>query len=735
MHPVAIFDFVTFLASITALVILVTGWKRSFKRDVTLLLFGLFAFNLFYSFCLFMEWSGITKALDPFEDFAGALVPMWWAFVVYALLKEIAGRDLREGEEKYRNILTSIEEGYYEVDLSGNLTFFNDSMRKIFGYPRDELLGMNDREYTTPESAKKMYQIFNRVYQTGEPARITDYEIIRKDGSTSILELSTSLMRDVKGEPVGFHGVTRDITDRKKSEKELQESEERYRNLFDNISDFIYTHDLEGRFISINRAAAQTLGYAPDELIGRPISDLMIPAEFRKAFKDEYLAQIKKQGFSNGVSLYLAKDGKGHYIEYRSKVLVEGLGRDPYVSGVGRDITERIEAKRELKRLEEQLQRAQKMEAIGTLAGGVAHDLNNILSGIVSYPDLLLMQIPEDSPLRKPILTMQNSGKRAAAIVQDLLTLARRGVATKEVVNLNDVINDYLKSPEHKKIISFHSGVEFKTSLGADLLNVSGSHVHLSKTIMNLCSNAAEAMPDGGKILISTENRYIDRPISGYDSVDEGDYITLEVSDTGVGISKEDIERIFEPFYTKKQMGRSGTGLGMAVVWGTVKDHNGYIDVQSEEGKGTTFTLYFPATREEIAKEKARLSLEDYTGKGESILVVDDVKDQREIAINMLTTLGYTADAVSSGEETVQYLKERRVDLVILDMIMDPGIDGLDTYKRIIEVHPGQKAIIAGGFSETYRVKEAQRLGAGVYIKKPYTLEKIAVAVKEELGK
>ena len=227
----------------------------------------------------------------------------------------------------------------------------------------------------------------------------------------------------------------------------------------------------------------------------------------------------------------------------------------------------------------------------------------------------------------------------------------------------------------------------------------------------------------------------IDRPVSGYDSVDEGDYIVLEVSDTGVGIAKQDMVRIFEPFYTKKQMGRSGTGLGMAVVWGTVKDHNGYIDVQSEEEKGTTFTLYFPATREELVKEKALFPLEDYMGKGESVLVVDDMKDQREIAVNMLDTLGYAADAVSSGEETIQYLKERIVDLIILDMIMDPGMDGLDTYKRIIQLHPGQKAIIASGFSETERVREAQRLGAGVYIKKPYTLEKIAVAVREELGK
>jgi len=375
------------------------------------------------------------------------------------------------------------------------------------------------------------------------------------------------------------------------------------------------------------------------------------------------------------------------------------------------------------------------MEAIGTLAGGVAHDLNNILSGIVSYPDLLLMQVPDDSPLRKPILTMQNSGKKAADIVQDLLTLARRGVVITDVVNLNDIISEYLKSPEYEKLKSYHPEVEVKADLEADLLNISGSSVHLAKTVMNLVSNAAEAITDGGEVFISTENRYIDRPISGYDSVKEGDYITLAVSDTGVGISPQDMDRIFEPFYTKKVMGKSGTGLGMAVVWGTIKDHKGYVDVQSTEGKGTTFTLHFPATRREIAKEKALLPLEDYIGKGESILVVDDVKEQREIAFNMLTALSYIADAISSGEEAVEYLKEQSVDLIVLDMIMDPGMDGLDTYKKILELHPGQKTIIASGFSETDRVKEAQRLGAGQYVKKPYTLEKIGLAVRTELDK
>ncbi len=399
------------------------------------------------------------------------------------------------------------------------------------------------------------------------------------------------------------------------------------------------------------------------------------------------------------------------------------------------EIDQRKRAEVERARLETSLQRAQKMEAIGTLAGGVAHDLNNILSGIVSYPELLLLDMPHDSPLRKPILTIQESGEKAATIVQDLLTLARRGVATTEIVNLNKIVNDYLTSPEYEKLKSYHSDVRVETNLEKNSLNISGSPVHLSKTVMNLVSNATEAIFGHGKVIISTENRYIDNPISGYDKVEEGDYATLMVSDTGVGISSEDIERIFEPFYTKKVMGRSGTGIGMAVVWGTVKDHNGYIDVHSVKGSGTTFTLFFPVTRQELAKDKAILSIKDYMGKGESILIIDDIKTQREIASGMLKKLGYKVTSVSSGEEAVEYLKKNSTDLLVLDMIMDPGIDGLETYKKIIKIHPGQKAIIASGFSETERVKEVQRLGAGSYVKKPYFIEKIGRAVRSELDR
>jgi len=312
------------------------------------------------------------------------------------------------------------------------------------------------------------------------------------------------------------------------------------------------------------------------------------------------------------------------------------------------------------------------MEALGTLAGGVAHDLNNILSGIVSYPDLLLLDLPKDSTLTKPIETIKKSGEKAAAIVQDLLTLSRRGAVVTEVVDLNEIVSEQLQSPEFKLLRSHHPLVRIESDLDFNLLPIKGSSIHLSKMVMNLFSNAAEAMPDGGLLRVSTKNRYIDRPVEGYDEVEEGDYVVLTVSDRGVGIRPEDMRRIFEPFYSKKVMGRSGTGLGMAVVWGAVKDHQGYIDLQSTEGKGATISVYLPATRLELPVAPDERTLEDLMGRGESILVVDDVAEQREIASRLLNRLGYAVTTASSGEEAVVQVKNDSPELVLLDMIMAP---------------------------------------------------------------
>jgi signal transduction histidine kinase len=423
----------------------------------------------------------------------------------------------------------------------------------------------------------------------------------------------------------------------------------------------------------------------------------------------------------------VCRDGGRKFVADHSTLQRDESGRVVSMTGSIKDISNQ-------KELEEKLHRAEKMEAICTLAGGVAHDLNNILSGLVSFPDLLLMSLPADSPLRKTALTIKKSGEKAAAIVNDLLTLARRGVPVTEIINLNVIINEFIQSPEFESLQALHGHVRLELQLDRELLNIAGSPVHLTKTIMNLVANAFESMPGGGEIRIITENRYVDKPVLGYDDVQEGDYVTVTVSDTGHGITPEDRERIFEPFYTKKVMGRSGTGLGLAVVWGTVKDHHGYIDVRSSQGKGASFILYFPVSRELLQnKVEEMFTVEQYRGTGESILVVDDVSEQRELATQMLAHMGYRVESAASGEEAVALLVGREFDLLVLDMIMTPGMDGLDTYKAVLGVRPQQKAIIASGYSETERVHEAQVLGAGQYLRKPYTLEKLVRAVRGEL--
>ncbi len=386
------------------------------------------------------------------------------------------------------------------------------------------------------------------------------------------------------------------------------------------------------------------------------------------------------------------------------------------------------------KRLEDQLARAQKMEAGGTLAGGVAHDLNNMLSGIVGYPEILIMDLPEDSPMRKMLTIMQTSGQKAAAIVQDMLTLTRRGISQTEVIDINSVVRDFISSPECKKILEYHSGVKVKTELGRELKAIEGSFVHLSKTLMNLISNAAEAMPAGGVIQVKTKNCKLEQTKIGYEHIPKGEYVVLTVSDEGQGIDEKDLNKIFDPFFTKKKMGRSGTGLGMTVVWGTVKDLNGFVDVNSVAGVGTVFEFYLPSTMKRLAEVEKAIAVHTLMGD-EHIVIVDDVLEQREIGRSILKKLGYSVTALASGAEAITYFKNNRADLILLDMIMDPGIDGLETFKALNQIMPDQKVIMVSGYSENERVLEAMRIGAVELVKKPYSLEQIGIAVRKALDK
>jgi PAS domain S-box-containing protein len=489
----------------------------------------------------------------------------------------------------------------------------------------------------------------------------------------------------------------------------------------DHMGDAALWMDASGHIVNVNHAAGEALGVTPETLLAMTIEDIdpsLNPERWAALW-----AKVRQRTAVTFESTHLKKDGKFFPVEVFANFL--SFQGQEFMCAFARNISER-------KTLQLQLEQAQKMEAIGTLAGGVAHDLNNILGGLVGYPDVLLMGLPADSTLRKPLLAVKASGEKAAAIVQDMLTLARRGVDLRTAVNLNDIVDEYMKSTEHARIQQFHSSVRFEARLDPELPNILGSEIHLSKTLMNLVSNAAEAIGYKGQVTISTFRRVLEAPLVGFQTIAEGEYAVLRVEDDGTGMCVEDMTKIFEPFYTKKKMGRSGTGLGMSVVSGTVKDHKGFIDLCSVEGNGTRFDLYFPITRTAVQEKSNTFVIEKHMGT-EKILVVDDVREQREIATVLLGKLGYRVETVSSGEAAIIYMRNNAADLILLDMIMDPGLDGLDTYRRIIEQHPKQKAVVASGFSETSRVRQILALGAGAYVRKPYSLERLGMAVRQVL--
>ncbi|MEX1330264.1 MAG: PAS domain S-box protein [Desulfobacterales bacterium] len=645
---------------------------------------------------------------------------------------------LRQERDRAQKLLDIAGVMFVALDASGEVTLVNQKGRAVLGHEQKEIIGKNWFDNFLPDSMKDPTKtVFNRL-MAGEIGPIEYYEnaVVTKFGEERIIAWHNTILTDDEGNIVGTLSSGEDITNQKRAEVALQEA---YRIINRSKAVAFLWKNAEGwpvKFVSDN--VKELFGYKAEEFASGKIaySGVVHPDDLERVEKEVaiFSAEEGREEFTHDPYRVVTKDEEIKWVDDMTFIRRDENGDITHYEGIVLDISERVSAEHEKEGLRGKLQRSQKMESLGLLAGGVAHDLNNVLSGIVSYPELILMDLPEDSKLRKPIETINESGHRATAIVHDLLTMAR-GVATpKAPLNLNDIVSDYLNSPEFKKLKHFHPTVMVNTCLDTDLLYMDGSQVHIRKVVMNLVSNASEAIEDSGNVIISTMNRYLDRPQRGYDLVNTGEYVVLSVSDNGSGISSDDLERIFEPFYTKKVMGRSGTGLGLAVVWNTVQDHKGYIDVASDQS-GTTFELYFPITRDELTGKDLLIPIEGYKGNGETILVVDDVASQREISCKMLEKLGYKAIAVSSGQEAVAYLKENTLDLLLLDMIMDPGISGRETYERIIEFKPNQKAIIVSGFAETDEVRETQKLGAGKYIKKPLTLEKIGLAIKDELEK
>ncbi|MEE9912014.1 MAG: PAS domain-containing protein [Deltaproteobacteria bacterium] len=634
---------------------------------------------------------------------------------------------LEKSEEKLSLLMDGVPVLLAYVDADLRFVYTNRAYADWYGRTREDIAGKRIDDLLDQD-------VFRRAlpyYQKALSGKDVVFENKTYDKDKRERYVSVHIVpHHHEGMVVGFFASIMDVTEQRLAEEKQRETESLFIAFMNNLPAAVLIKDNDLRPVYVNNRfreifpADDWMGKTPVETFPPDVAGPMIEND-RQALSSGFVRYEEKWENLHGLS----------YVFETSKFRIEREGKTPFLGCIIMDVTDRKRAEEERHDLQERLQRAEKMEALGTLAGGVAHDLNNVLGVLVGFSELLAEKLPKDSPLYRYADHILKSSMKGTAIIEDLLTLARRGVTISETVNLNRIVADYFRTPEFEKLQSFHPGVKMTAMPEEGLLHIKGSPIHLGKTVMNLISNAVEAISGSGEVTIRTENRYLDKPVRGYDDLKEGDYVVLMVSDTGSGISAGDLAKIFEPFYTKKVMGKSGTGLGLAVVWGTVKDHNGYIDVQSEEGRGSVFSLYFPATRENPAGIRTALSADSYRGRGESILVVDDVPAQRELAARMLERLGYRVQTVAGGEEAVECLKIEKMDLVLLDMIMDPGIDGMETYRRILEIHPGQKAIIVSGFSETERVRKTQQMGAGAFVRKPYLLEKIGLAVRRELDR
>ncbi len=628
----------------------------------------------------------------------------------------------------HRAILECMSEQVYVRDLDMNILYINPAAEDFTGWALKDVVG--NKCYSVFGDEKSLCRWgcpVQKVISERVPIKHLEGVLKIRGGEARQMQASASPFQK-EGKTVGAVVVMHDITERKQIE-----AEQRFlAQIIKQIHDALITADLNGVITSWNRGAERLFNYPAHDVIGMNLRALC-PGEVQNMFQNEIIPTLLSKGLYEVDMPLQQRGGKAFYAALAFSLLKDNAEEPAGLIVYIVDITDKKRIAEALRESEERLARSKKMESLGRLAGGVAHDLNNVLSGIVSYPELLLMTLSEDSPLKKPLETIHAAGQRATNIVQDLLTVAR-GIATpKEPLCLNSVIEEYLLSPEFQTLKQLHPNVFVTIHLDNDLHNILGSPIHIRKVVANLFSNAIEAIEGRGDVAISTENRFTDRFQKRYDDTKGSEYVLLSVTDTGKGIAPEDLEKIFEPFYSKKVLARDDSGLGLAVVWNAVQDHDGFIEVASDEAK-TIFELYFPISIEKIPVGTLPVSIKDFSGKGETVLVVDDMENQREIACRMLEAAGYKAKAVSSGEAAVDYLCDNMVDLILLDMIMAPGINGRETYERILKIHPEQKAIITSGFAETDEVKKAQQLGAGIFLKKPVTLEKLVSAVKNVLS-
>jgi len=645
---------------------------------------------------------------------------------------------LRESEERYRSILDIMEEGYLEDDLKGTVTFVNDAACRLMGYTREELVGMNYRQYTTPESARRLYEIYNRIYTTGRPEFMQDYEIVRKDGSIRVHQANSVLLRDKEGKPCGFRILARDVTDRKKAEDALRESEKRYRMIARNMHDTIWAIDFDMRFTYLSPSIVRLTGYTPEETQGRPMAEQMTPEShaLTEAMLGKAVALAIGDEETNTDGLgpieleLVRKDGSLVSVEVTAAFNRDETGRAIGLVGTARDITERRQAEEMKARLESQLIQAQKMESIGRLAGGVAHDFNNMLSVILGYVTLIKMRLDDKEALQHDIQEIERAASRSRDITAQLLAFSRKQIITPRPMELNGLIIGGQKTLA--RLIG--EDIELTFFPGEGLWKVSVDPSQMEQILINLAVNARDAMNDGGKLTIETVNVTLDEEYCRVHLDSRpGHYVLIAVSDNGVGMDRETLENIFEPFYTTKETGR-GTGLGLAMVYGIVKQNGGFINVYSEPGQGTTFRIYLPRVQDGEGDRGERLEPHAVAGAGRILLVEDD-ELVRNMTADMLETMGYTVKATCNPLEALSLCEggDAPFDLVITDVIM-PCMSGRELRDRLLAVKPDTKVLFVSGYTSNVIVHHGV-LEAGVhFLQKPFSMTELARRIREAMG-
>lgn len=613
-----------------------------------------------------------------------------------------------EAERRLRLVTEKARVGLVMINDRRRFSFVNNEYAEMFGLPTSDISGKRVAEVHPDLYTNQIGPYLDRVFD----GHSLNFEIRQATGGGN-------RFFDIRCEPTISNGevssvvaVVTDITQKTLADLARDASEERYRTLFEYSPDGIAIADTDSRYVDVNEALCQMLGYNREELIGKHATDIFVPREVPHLGEVLYGLNADLEYYQEWQ--YRRKDGSTFPGEVMATIMPDGN-----TLTVIRDITER-------KHLEDQLLQAQKMEAIGVLAGGVAHDFNNILTAISGYTDLTLQNMRLDDPLREYISEIGQAGDRAAALTKQLLSFSRRGDMSLAVHNLNDSINDTQRML--RRIIK--ENVAFRIELMPDLHNVKVDASHISQVLVNLVVNAGDAMPEGGTITISTRNTYLDGDIVQENVVvTSGPFVELTVRDTGVGMDENTKRRIFEPFYTTKEAGK-GTGLGLSTVYGIVRQSGGDISVESEPGKGSTFRVFLPAATIEKDERRSVYRSQEIPKRSGTILLVEDESPVRTLVHSILSRQGFTVVPAESGEKALDICRsfDGTFDLLLTDMIM-PGMDGITLQKQICEVRPGIRTLIMSGYTgET--LEKAMLLEPDIsFIGKPFGPEDLIKSV------